>query len=290
MYELGQKPVPHAEISGSMYGVAIADLVLRELHRAALDAGRPGVSIPSVDLDVVAQGTLDRQVAVHALDRLVQAQRAVRVRRDLVVLPDAAGLLKVDLADLVGVVAPEPHVITGGRALEHAGLTDQHFFGLVVLVPSDVAPLAWRGQRATFFTADPTNIWGSDPDSQPRYALPERALVDALNHPRFGVSITQALDALLRAEARDPSFLERLHTTVSRYGSGSRGHGSRSAARRVGLVVERLFGADAAAPYRDLIGENRAPVLLRTGGSADGPVDRTWRVKVNAVLAPETAQ
>jgi predicted transcriptional regulator of viral defense system len=65
--------------------------------------------------------------------------------------------------------------------------------------------------------------------------------------------------------------------------------GSPSAARRVGLVVERFFGAGTAAPYRGLIGENRAPVLMRPRGTSDGPVDTTWRVVVNAVLEPERA-
>ncbi len=55
-----------------------------------------------------------------------------------------------------------------------------------------------------------------------------------------------------------------------------------------GELVERFFGADAAAPYRDLVGTNRTPVLMRPGGSPSGPVDSTWRVVVNAVLEPET--
>lgn len=204
-------------------------------------------------------------------------------------LPDTTGLLNIDMVDLVDAIAARPYLITGGRALEQSGLTDQHFFGLVVLVPGDVAKLRYRGQTATFFKTDPTNIWGWGTEDRPRYALPERAIIDALNHPRYGVSLTQALDALLLAASRDHALLDRLLAAVVRYSSGARGHGSRSAARRVGLVVERLFGADAAAPYRYLIGENRKPVLMRPGGAPDGPLDRTWRVVVNAVLEPEDA-
>jgi predicted transcriptional regulator of viral defense system len=213
----------------------------------------------------------------------------VRVRRDLLVLPDATGLLNVEIVDLVDAVAPQPYLITGGAALAHFALTDQHFFGLVILVPSEVAPLRYRGQTATFFKTDPTNIWGSDPEARPRYALPERAVVDALNHPRYGVSLTQVLDALLRAASRDSTFLGKLHSMVLRYGAGARGHNSRASARRVGLVVERLFGPAAADPYRGLIGTNRTPVLMRPGGTPTGPVDHTWRVVVNAVLQPEMA-
>lgn len=268
--------------------MTIEDIVLRELYRAAMEAGRGGIVVPSVDLQLAARRVGDRTAAEQALTRLVRAQRAVRVRRDLVVLPDATGLLSVDMADLIDAVAPQPYLITGGAALERFDLTDQHFFGLAVLSPSEVTTLRYRGQTATFFQVDASNIWGWEPESRPLYALPERALVDALNHPRYGVSVTQALDALLRATDRDAGFLRRLSETVRRYGAGPKSHGSCAAARRVGLIVERLFGAEAAAPYRDLIGSNRAPVLLRPGGSPSGPTDRTWRVVVNAILEPET--
>jgi predicted transcriptional regulator of viral defense system len=269
--------------------MAISDVVLRELHRAALDAGRRGITIPSADLDVVARRTGGRQVAKKALTRLVQAGRVVHVRRDLLVLPDSTGLLSVDLVDLVDAVIPQPYLITAGRALEHFDLTDQHSFGVVVLAPNAATPLRFRGQNATFFQTDPTNIWGWDPDTRPRYALPERAIVDVLNHPRYGVSLTQALDAIIQAESKDKLFLDRLYAVVRRYSASPRGHGSRTSARRVGLVVERLFGSDAAAPYRDLVGPNRAPTLMRPGGSPSGPLDSTWRVVVNAALEREMA-
>jgi len=269
--------------------MAVDDAVLRELHRAASGAGRRGIAIPSADLDAVARRTGGRAAAEQAITRLIRAQRVVRVRRDLLVLPDATGLLNVEIADLVDEVAPQPYLITGGAALAHFDLTDQHFFGLSVLVPSEVTKLRYRGETVTFFKTDPSNIWGSEPKARPHYALPERALVDVLNHPRYGVSLIQVIDALVRAASQDPEFLDRLHAAVLRYSAGPRGHGSRASARRVGLVVERLFGPDAAAPYRELIGANRAPVLMRPGGSPLGPIDSTWRVVVNAVLEPELA-
>ncbi len=140
--------------------------------------------------------------------------------------------------------------------------------------------LSFRAQSAKFLRTDPANIWGWPDDARPRYARPERAIVDVINHPRYGVSLTQALDALLLANVKHPAFLDRLLDTVLRYNSPA-------AARRVGLVVERVFGTVPAKPYRGLIGANRAPVLLRAGGAADGPVDTTWRVVVNAALEPE---
>lgn len=273
-----------------MYAMTIEDRVLRELHRTALDAGRSGIAVPSSDLDAVARRTGDRTAAAQALNRLIRAGRVVRVRRNLVVLPEVTGLLGVDLVDLIDVVAPKPYLITGGRALAQFDLTDQHYFGVAVLVPSEVAKLAYRGQTATFYMTDRSNIWGSEPGERPCYALPQRAIVDALNHPRYGVTTIQALDALLLAASRDSGFFDRLHNAVTRYSSGSKGHGSRAAARRVGLIVDRFFGAQAAEPYLDLIGPNRTPVLLRPGGPDSGPVDHRWRVKVNAVLEPETGR
>jgi predicted transcriptional regulator of viral defense system len=204
----------------------------------------------------------------------------VRVRKDLLVLPDTTGLLVVDMIDLVDAIAPQPYLITGGRALEHYELTGQHFFGVTVLVPRQVKALTFRGQTATFLATDPANIWGWERDARPQFALPERSLVDVINHPRYGVSLTQALDALLLAASLEAAFLDRLLDAVIRYRSPS-------AARRVGLVVERFFGESAAAPYHNLIGKNRSPVLMRPGGAKEGRLDRTWRVVVNALLEPE---
>jgi hypothetical protein len=89
------------------------------------------------------------------------------------------------------------------------------------------------------------------------------------------VAFSQVLSALDLAVRRDPELLKRLVGVLGRFGSVA-------AARRVGLLVDRLFGADAAVPFRGLMGKSRTPVLLRRGGVTYGPVDPTWRVIVNA--------
>lgn len=282
-----EKQSLHARISGTLYEVRLQTQTLRALHRAAIDAGRRGVTVPSRDLDAVAAQVGGRIAAGQALARLVRSGQVVRVRRDLLVLPEPTGLIDVEITDLIDAVAPQPYLITGGAALSHLDLTDQHYFTLTVLVPSMVSSLEFRGQTARFFKTDPTNIWGAEPEMVPAYARPERALLDVLSHPRFGVSLNQAADALIRAYKTDPGFLQRLFDATARYGAGAKGHGSRSSARRVGLVIDRLLGHDAAEPFRELIGANRSPVLLRVGGTPGGPVDRTWRVVVNATLDPE---
>jgi len=270
-----------------MKSMTIEDRVLIELHRAAIDAGRRGIAVPSVDVERVASGGLDRVGVSEAVRRLTRAGRVVRVRRDLLVLPEATGLTRVGLVDLIDAVAPVPYLITGGRALEHFGLTDQHYFGVAVLVPAEVSPLSFRGERATFFVTDSSNIWGAATKQGPFFARPERAVIDGLNHPRFGVSLNQAADALIRARSADSSFLDRLAKVVRAYGAGSRNHGSRAAARRVGFIVEQLFGSVAAEPFLPLIGTNKAPVLLRPARRRDGRVDAVWRVVVNATVESE---
>jgi len=263
-----------------MYVMGIDDLVLREMHRAAVDAGRPGISVPSADLKQLASVAGSPSAAQEAIRRLAVAGRVARVRRDLLVLPDTTGLLGVDLPDLIDVVATRPYLITAGRALEHHGLTDQHFFGAIVLVTARLEPLRFRSQTATFLETDPTNIWGWEDAPGPCYARPERAILDVLNHPRYAVTLTQAIDALVLADSRDPAFIRRLLDAVVFSGSPA-------AARRVGLVVERFVGPPAAAPFRDWIGKNRAPVLMRPRGRRSGHLDETWRVLVNASLESE---
>lgn len=271
-----------------MHTMTLEDLVLRELHRAAGNAGRPGISLPSVDLEEVIEQTGDRKATVDTLTRLIRTGRVARVRMNVLVLPDAAGLLNVDLVDVVDVIAPRPYLITGGRALERFNLTDQHYFGVVVLVPTENRPLRYRGQTATFLKTDPENIWGWEKDDdKPRYALPERALIDVINRPKYGVSLARAIDALKTAVSRDPEFLDRLHASVRRYGAGTREHGSRAAARRIGFVVDRLFGREASEPFLKLIGTSRRPTLLRPGGPPSEEVDATWMVVVNVATGDE---
>jgi predicted transcriptional regulator of viral defense system len=259
--------------------VALEDRIMVQLYRAASLAGRPAIAVPSLDLEATASAVGNRS-ARQALSRLVHAGRVLSVRKDLVVLPDATGRVVVGMPELVGVVAPSPYLITGGRALEKSRLTDQHFFSIVVLTPSVVSGFSFRGERAVFMTTEPARIWGWEDDQSPRFATPERAVVDSVSHARYGVSLPIAIDALHRAAERDPEFLARLVDVTRRYDSTA-------AARRVGLLVDRLFGEEAAEPFRELVGESRTPVLLRSTGDAHGPVDRAWRVVGNASTEPE---
>jgi predicted transcriptional regulator of viral defense system len=280
MFNLTAEKYEKCFLAYRMNNVKLQHQVLRELSRAATEAGRPGIAIPSVDLNYVTERTGSRAGALKAIQRLVKSEQILSIRKDLLVLPDATGLLRIDLVDVIDAIAPRPYLITAGRALEHHHLTDQHFFGIIVLVPREVQKISWRGQTATFMVTKPSTIWGWKSGTRPQYAQPERAVVDALNHPRYGVSLAQVLDALLLGAKMDSRFLDRLLMTIVRLDS-------KSAARRTGLIVERLFGPERAEPYRQLIGENRNPILLRPRGKDEGPLDSSWRVKVNAIVEPE---
>jgi predicted transcriptional regulator of viral defense system len=266
----------------SLYVPRVEDRVLVELHRAAALAGRGGIVVPSEDLEVADRQTGSHARTKDAISRLLKANKVVAVRKDLLVLPDATGRVTVTIPELVDVVAPEPYLITGGRALQHHHLTDQHFFSVAVLVPTRVSTFAYRGERAVFLATDPKRIWGWQGGERPRIATPERVILDVLSNTRYSVPFSQALTALNLEVQRHPGFLERLESSVRRFES-------HAAARRVGLLVDRLFGPDAAAPFRELIGASRTPVLLRRGADTQGPIDPTWRVIVNASTQPEGA-
>lgn len=235
--------------------------------------------MPSRDLDRPGMDSGHRHAAT-ALASLARSGRVVPVRKDLFVLPDVTGRLTVGLADLIEVVAPELHLITGGRALEEHKLTNQHFFSIIVLVPGPISGFSFRGEKAVFMVTESKRIWGWQ-EPTPRYALAERALLDAVSHSRYGVSLPVAVGALRRAAKADPDFIERLVAAARRYNTDA-------VARRLGLIVDRLFGDTVAEPFVELIGASRTPVPLRPTGAKEGPIDRKWRIILNASFEPAT--
>jgi predicted transcriptional regulator of viral defense system len=262
----------------------VDDAVLRELHRAATLQERAGISIVSKDAPRADRITGSRERTKQAIERLTKDRRAVRVRRDLLALADSTGLMSATLHELVDVIAPHPYLITGGRALVYHGLTDQHFFELVALVPVPAAGFSWRREQVRYLTTAHERIWGGRParalgEHRPRplFASVERAVVDAIDHPRYGVSMTQAVQALRDALRRDKRLAGRLVRATDRYGSAA-------TARRVGFLVDRVAGPAAAAPFARMIGASRTPVLLRASTTDDGPVDLDWHVRVNVDL------
>ena len=168
----------------------------------------------------------------EALGRLARKGQLTAVRKDLLVLPDVTGRVTAGLDQLIDAVAPEPYLITGGRALEHHRLTDQHYFSIPVSAPSrDHAHVP--GERAVFLATSPEAHLGLGGRRASRYATPERVIVDVVDSPRYSVAFSQVVSALNLAVRRDPELLERLVEVLGRLRQ-------LPPARRVGLLVDRL--------------------------------------------------
>lgn len=263
----------------------IEDTVLTELHRASVLADRANIVVLSDDIARLNARTGSRSKTHDALNRLRNAARIRQVRRGVLVLPDSTGIYDVDLEELIAAVFAEPYLITGGAALQAHGLLDEHFFQVTVLATRPTEALRWQRQSTRLVITAPGRIWGGAPATprgphraRPLIAAPERAILDAVSNPRYGVSLTQAMAALRRALSRDADFALRLREATVRYRSDS-------TARRVGLLVEALSDAETAAPFHALIGTRQGAIPLRPSGGDGGPVDPRWRVRVNADLA-----
>lgn len=246
------------------------------LARHATLAGRWPVLLED-DLTAIDMLTGSRQASFATLRRLARSGQLERVRRGTYVMRDETGVLRINLHELIGALTPPPYLITAGRALAAHDLSDQHFRTAVVLVPSLRRDFAWRGERVHHVVISRPKIWGSASRGGPRVAGPERALLDSLAHPRWGVTLAQTVEALDLALQRWPGFAERLAAGAARYQNAA-------VARRLGLIVAHIAGEQVAAPFRNLRGSSHTSTPLDPSGPRGGPLDSAWRVRVNADL------
>lgn len=170
-------------------------------------------------------------------------------------------------------MTPRPYLITAGRALAEFGLSDQHFFHVIVLTSHRLSDWSWQGDEVRYALVAPGRIWGLSTPDGPRVALPERAILDCLANPRWGVGLAQTAEALDRA-VRDCTSPERLAQTAERYGSAA-------AARRLGYLLELLHGPDAGSPLLPLRGRSHARVLLSSSTPNRGPSNPRWGLRIN---------
>jgi predicted transcriptional regulator of viral defense system len=256
--------------------VAQLEAAFVRLARAATLAGRPGVLVVDEDVPALEATRAAGQAVVSQLER---AGRIQRVRRGAYVFVDATGNARADALDVVAALTPAPYLVSGGRALQLHALTDQHFRRIHVLVTHALRGWSWRGDEVRYVPTSTSLRGGASRGrrTRARVATPERAIADCLRHPQWGVTLAQvgeALDAMLR---RDPRFPDRLAVETAR----QRSH---ALARRLGLLLARIAGPDAARPFLALRGDSKATTPLQIAGGADGPIDRTWRVRVNVDL------
>jgi predicted transcriptional regulator of viral defense system len=249
------------------------------LSRAASLAGRPGIILLDEDAGQLDELTGSRPRSHALLERLERAGRVRRVRRGIYALVDATGGARVDILDLIAASTPDPYLVTGGRALQFHGLTDQHFRRVHVLATSQLRSWSWRGDEVSYVRTQ-APLRGSavrTRKTRARVATPARAIADSLSHPRWGVTLAQVVEALDAMLARGSDFADVLAVEVAR-------QDNHALARRLGFLVSHLAGPDAARPFFALLGDSKAATLLQAGAGAVGPINSRWQVRANVDL------
>jgi predicted transcriptional regulator of viral defense system len=249
------------------------------LVRASSLARRPGIVVLDEDLAALDPLTGSRMESYNLLEAAEREGYLRRVRRGAYVLVDAAGGVRTSLLDLIAALTPKPYLVTAGRALQFHELSDQHFRRVHVLVGTQLRSWSWRGDEVRYSRTDRSLRGASTRTQKTRanIATPERAIADSLAHPKWGVTLTQVIEALDALLARDPACAERLAGEIA-------AHDSHALARRLGFLVESLAGKDAARPFLPLRGQSKAATPLRTGTPAAGAIDSTWHVQENVDL------
>lgn len=245
---------------------------------AAIDRSLGQVVVLPFDWAVLDAVTGTRSRSQDVLHRLHRSGWLIQVRRGAYVVRPRSRALKVSFLELVAALSPPVHLVTAGRALSEAGLSDQSFRQAVVLVPSREKPWQWQGESVRYVTTLPTKIWGDRVRLigrfQARIATPERAILDSLAKPSFGVTLAQATEAIDKAISRQDSFLISLARETARYRSPF-------VARRLGFIVEQLAGSAASQSFTALIGRSQRNIPLLPGAQNDGPINKKWRIRVN---------
>ena len=249
------------------------------LSRAASLAGRPGIVVLEEDLRVLDSTTHGRPQSHALIDGLERAGRLRRVRRGVYALVEATGGVRIGTLDLVAALTPRPYLVTGGRALQFHELTDQHFHRVQVLSSRQLRPWSWRGDEVRYTKTDKRLRGGAirSRKTTARIATPAHAIADSLRHPRWGVTLSQVVEALDKALVRIPDFADMLAVEVAR-------QDNHALARRLGFLVAHIAGAQEARPFLPLLGASKAPTPLEASGGGNGPIDPTWQVRVNVDL------
>ncbi|HEY2142485.1 MAG TPA: hypothetical protein VGG98_10550 [Solirubrobacteraceae bacterium] len=243
------------------------------LNRRAINARRHPVVRLDEDMEALDAATGSRRRSHDALRQLRRDGRLRRVRRGVYLFVAPTGSTDARVLPLIDAVTPRPYLITAGRALADFGLSDQHFFHVIVLTAHRLGDWSWQGDAVHYAYARPERIWGFSAQDGPQVALPERAILDCLASPRWGVTLAQAAEALDRA-VPDQTSPESLVRAAEHYGSAA-------AARRLGYLLELLHGPDAAEPFLALRGRSHANVQLSCSAPDQGPTSPRWGLRIN---------
>ena len=231
---------------------SLDDQVLIALHQAAVTALRPGIVVVSADAATADRVTGSRARTYQSLHRHVRAGRAVAVRRDLLVLRNAIGVAHATLLDLVDAITPGDYLVTGAEALRVRGLLTRRPDEVAILLGGQSTNFGWARQSTLYLRVSPARVWGGariatgSARPGPMVAQPERALLDAVTHERFGVAADELADLLERAIAEDPAIVERLAEAAHRLGVAA-------VTRRARALAIRVAGSTAKPAFRSQV-------------------------------------
>ena len=252
-----------------------AAAIMAALH----EAGSRVLLLPD-DWAIIDGVTGERRRSQIAIHRLALAGWLRPIRRGTYAVRSESGSLRVSALELVGALARGPHLVTAGQALARHGLPDQAFREIVVVVPHAHRPWSWQGTHVRYVRMPAGQIWGGrdhhfDHALTTTIARPARAILDSIAHPHWGISISQVVEAADRASRHDPAFVERLALAASRYGNAM-------ASRRLGFIIERLEGPEAARAFAALRGSSHTYArLMAQAPLGECSLDSSWRIAEN---------
>jgi predicted transcriptional regulator of viral defense system len=277
--KLPKSPSPGSGILAT--GRSSSDLGSVELEiLAQADRNDRSVLILPDDADLLDEVTGGAEQTGRSVQKLIRAGWLLRVRRGTFVVRTRGGALERGALSLVGDISRHSHLVTGGAALARAGLTDQSFRRIIVLTPTLQRSWSWMGETVRYVRVRPSALWGgrtyADSGST-RIARPTRALLDSVAHPSWGVTLSEVARGIHKGTIR-LDFVDALAADAEHFGNAL-------ASRRIGFLVERVLGAEEARPFLPLRGRSNAIVpLVPNAVSKDGPIDSTWRLRVNVDL------
>jgi predicted transcriptional regulator of viral defense system len=244
---------------------------------AQADRNERAVLVLPDDADLLDEATGGRRQTDRSLRTLLRAGYLLRVRRGTFVVRTRAGTLDRGALSIVGDITRHRHLVTGGAALARAGLSDQSFRTIIVLTASPQRPWSWMGESVRYLRVRDRALWGGriySESGSTRIARPTRALLDCIAHPKWGVSLSEVAKGIEKGMA-DPDFADDLASDAAQFDNAL-------TSRRLGFLVEKLSGRAAARPFLPLRGRSKAIVpLAPSARTLDGPIDSTWRLRVN---------
>lgn len=247
------------------------------LGRISTVKDRYPVVLLEQDIAELDQKTGSRRRSRFAIEELSRLGWLRPIRRGMYVLTGTTGVVDISLFELIDAATTNPYLITAGRALQYHGLSDQHFRRVVTLTTHRIRGWSWRGDEVHYVKVTRSRLWGSVERTidgrRVRLARAERAILDSLAHPEWGVTLSQVAEALDVA-LRESAFNIRLAEAAARYGNAA-------VVRRLGFLTEYIAGEEAAQPLYPLRGASKAITLLQPSTAISGRVNTRWRLREN---------